>query len=55
MFTPSSDHFRHHARFYASAAVGVCVWMLLAPGWLTAATRYVFGIGSLVFAASPGK
>lgn len=30
MFTPSSDHFRHHARFYASAAAGLSVWSL---GW----------------------
>ncbi len=28
--------------------VGVCLWLLLAPGWLTAATRYVLGIGTAV-------
>ena len=29
--------------------VGVCLWLLVAPPWLTAATRYVLGIGSAVF------
>jgi NADH-quinone oxidoreductase subunit H len=29
--------------------VGVCVWMLLVPSWLEAATRYVLGIGTAVF------
>jgi NADH-quinone oxidoreductase subunit H len=29
--------------------VGVCVWQLLAPGWLAAATKYVLGIGTAVF------
>jgi NADH-quinone oxidoreductase subunit H len=29
--------------------VGVCTWMLLAPGWLTISTRYVLGFGSLAF------
>jgi NADH-quinone oxidoreductase subunit H len=29
--------------------VGVCLWLLLAPPWLAAATKYVLGVGSVVF------
>jgi NADH-quinone oxidoreductase subunit H len=27
--------------------IGVCLWQLLAPSWLTTGTRYVLGVGSL--------